>query len=181
MPSHTSHQNARSAKLLSTLPALLLCALFGLGACTTPSLPTVDLGSAVGQASAEIACEPLAGITPSCGFRNPEDLAVLPGGDWLMVSEMGPFLQNTPNTLSLFNIAANQRVAFDVAWETDQPRWGNKTCTAPDPAAFSPHGIDFLTLPNGKHQLLVVNHGSESIEFFAVSYTHMTLPTNREV
>ena len=37
----------------------------------------------------EVSCDELAGILSYCGFKNPEDLAVIPGGEFLLVSEMG--------------------------------------------------------------------------------------------
>ena len=39
-------------------------------------------GSMPGSSAApgEIACDELAGISSFCGFKNPEDLAVIPGG-----------------------------------------------------------------------------------------------------
>ena len=32
-------------------------------------------------------CEARDGATPLCGFQNPEDLAVAPDGEWLVVSQ----------------------------------------------------------------------------------------------
>lgn len=154
-----------------TALAFMTCiAALLLSACTVGSGPSATVSStAEPTANAQIDCSSAAGIKPACGFRNPEDLVVLPGGDWLLVSEMGPFLQNSPNTLSLFDIAANQRRALELRWLSEQPRWGDANCPAPDPASFSPHGIDFLTLPDGTQQLLVVNHGQEAVEFFEVT------------
>lgn len=171
--------NRNSTSFALSFSGLLLCAVaLVTTGCTTPSSST-DASAASATPTSEtdptahdIDCSATAGITPACGFRNPEDLVPLPGGDWLLVSEMGPFLQNSPNTLSLFNIAANQRVPLGLSWSTVEPRWGDADCPSPDPLAFSPHGIDFLTLPNGTHQLLVVNHGSEAIEFFELTQSN---------
>jgi sugar lactone lactonase YvrE len=118
------------------------------------------------QEAMPIACDEVNGIRPACGFKNPEDLAVVPGGELLLVSEMGTFLADTPNTLSLFNIATNQRQTIAVNWDADGTPWGDPNCTAPDPDKFSPHGIDLMTRADGRHQLLVVNHGDEQVEFF---------------
>ncbi|MDH3643372.1 MAG: hypothetical protein OES38_14815, partial [Gammaproteobacteria bacterium] len=43
-------------------------------------------------AEPQISCSEVNGIAPVCGFSNPEDLAVVPGGEYLLVSEMGPFM-----------------------------------------------------------------------------------------
>jgi len=123
------------------------------------------------HATAEVACDEVNGIRPACGFKNPEDLAVVPGGDLLLVSGMGTFLTDAPNTVSLFDIAGNQRQEISVNWEARGDRWGEADCSAPDPARFSPHGIDLMTRADGRHQLLVVNHGDEQIEFFELLNT----------
>ncbi len=113
-----------------------------------------------------IACDAAAGVTPVCGFHNPEDLAVVPGGEFLLVSEMGAFMTHEPTTLALLDIARSQRVPLTIDWETDEPRWGDPACLAPNAAKFSPHGIDLITRDDGRHQVLVVNHGDEQVEFF---------------
>ena len=59
------------------------------GALEPAVLPSVE---AVQQEDMPIACDEVNGIRPACGFKNPEDLAVVPGGDLLLVSEMGTFL-----------------------------------------------------------------------------------------
>jgi len=49
--------------------------------------------------------------------------------------------------------------------------WGAADCPGPPSPAFSPHGLDLATLPDGALRLLVVNHGGrESVEFFAVDH-----------
>jgi sugar lactone lactonase YvrE len=118
------------------------------------------------QEQGQVVCDEVNGIRPACGFKNPEDLAVVPGGDLLLVSEMGNFMTDNPNTLSLFDIATNQRQPIAVNWEAEGERWGDPGCPAPTPEKFSPHGIDLMTRTDGRHQLLVVNHGDEQVEFF---------------
>ncbi len=122
--------------------------------------------AALAPADSNIACDTVAGITPVCGFHNPEDLAVVPGGEFLLVSEMGAFMSDEPNTLSLLDIANSQRAPLQINWASTEPRWGDAACIAPDAEKFSPHGIDLMTRADGRHQVLVVNHGNEQIEFF---------------
>jgi len=117
-------------------------------------------------ASTAIACDEVANINPVCGFHNPEDLVVVPGSDFLLVSEMGAFLTDAPGTLSLLDIKNHQRAPLTINWATTEPRWGDVACVAPVAEKFSPHGIDLMTRPDGRHQVLVVNHGSEQVEFF---------------
>lgn len=116
-----------------------------------------------------IDCTVAAGITPICGYLNPEDLAVIPGGEFLLVSEMGAFMSDRPNTLSMLDIAADVRAPLSIGWAEPAERWGDPECVAPETAKFSPHGIDLITRVDGRHQLLVVNHGDEQVEFFELT------------
>ena len=117
----------------------------------------------------EVSCDELAGISSYCGFKNPEDLAVIPGGEFLLVSEMGAFMSDLPNTLSMLDITRGERVPIEINWEPREPRWGDASCQPPEASKFSPHGIDLITRTDGRHQLLVVNHGDEQIEFFELT------------
>ncbi len=126
-----------------------------------PSMP-----NAASAEPAAVDCSAAASITPICGFLNPEDLAVIPGGEFLLVSEMGAFMSDQPNTLSMLDIAVGARTPLAIGWSEPAERWGDPECAAPDAEKFSPHGIDLITRRDGRHQLLVVNHGDEQIEFF---------------
>ena len=112
-------------------------------------------------------CHPSADMTVHCGYQNPEDLVALPGGNFLVVSEMGEFLTDAPGRLSLLNLVSGKREMLSIAWSATATERGEVACPAPDIKAFSPHGIDLVMLNDGPLQLLVVNHGGrESIEFF---------------
>lgn len=151
----------------------LAAAAFVLSACGPSSSVEQQTaeGSMPGSSAApgEIACDELAGISSFCGFKNPEDLAVIPGGDFLLVSEMGAFMSDLPNTLSMLDIAQGERLPIAINWEPTEPLWGDVTCQPPEVAKFSPHGIDLITRADGRHQLLVVNHGDEQIDFFELT------------
>jgi sugar lactone lactonase YvrE len=114
-------------------------------------------------------CQSSGDMTVHCGYKNPEDLVALPDGKYLVVSEMGEFMADTPGTLSLLNMLTGKREPLTVAWSQSTSKLGDETCPAPDAEAFSPHGIDLTALSDGALQLLVVNHGKrESVEFFEV-------------
>lgn len=117
-----------------------------------------------------LSCEPMAGMTPYCGFKNPEDLVKIPGADLLIVSEMGEFMADSPGALSLLDLATGTRKTPRIFWTGEDASWGEAECPAPDRAAFSPHGIDLTIRDDGAVALLVVNHGKrESVEFFEVA------------
>jgi hypothetical protein len=112
-------------------------------------------------------CSAMDGVSVYCGYQNPEDLVLVPGGGLLVVSEMGEFMLDTPGRLSTLDLATGARGAIDIDWSAAGAAWGEADCEAPDVAAFSPHGIDLGTRSDGSHQLLVVNHGlREAVEFF---------------
>jgi len=117
-------------------------------------------------------CSPRGGARPVCGFQNPEDLALLPGGRTLIVSEFGSLEGDRPGRLALYDIDSGART---LAYEGGAaaalvPGWGEETCPGPPPVGFSPHGLDLARRPSGELALLVVNHGGrESLELFEVT------------
>ena len=125
-----------------------------------------------GVATELLSCEARNGITAHCGYQNPEDLVLTPDGELLVVSEMGEFMMDTPGALSALSLASGERTSIAIDWSGEGDRWGDPACPAPDVAAFSPHGIDLITLADGRHELLVVNHGlREAVEFFELAST----------
>jgi hypothetical protein len=114
-------------------------------------------------------CDPVGGATPLCGYQNPEDLALLPGGRHVLVSEYGT--DRGPGRISLLDLETrSRRVLFEGGGAPAPGPWGAFDCEGPPTAAFSPHGIDLDRRPDGALQLLVVQHGGrESVEMFEVS------------
>jgi len=116
-------------------------------------------------------CEPRGPARPVCGFQNPEDLAVLPGGRRLLVSEFGNIEGTRAGRLALYDLATDARTVLYDGGETAAAgdRWGDPACPGPPPRGFSPHGIDVARRADGRLVLLVVNHGGrEAVEFFDV-------------
>ena len=116
-----------------------------------------------------VGCEPGAGMTPDCRFRNPEDLVAVPGGGKLIVSQMGAMDGSEAGSLALYAAGGEIRVlAPDFAAFHDRS-WGSADCVPPDQDRFSPHGLDLVERADGRWMLLAVNHGGrESVEFFEV-------------
>ena len=56
-----------------------------------------------------LSCQTMNGMTPHCGYQNPEDLVHIPDTELLIVSEMGEFMADSPGALSLLNITNGQR------------------------------------------------------------------------
>lgn len=164
--------------------AMALCAVLVSG-CSEDgaSVPAVEAAEAAAEEAAAMAdtsaegaaavpaCDEQNGIKPVCGFKNPEDLAVVPGGELLLVSEMAAFLSDDAGALSLLDLRQEQRRPIEIVWQDERASedWGEPACPAPRVARFSPHGIDLTTRDDGRHQLLVVNHGDERVDFFELA------------
>ena len=184
-PRHAKQSGAMAAGMTRlcgvSMAILMLAACSDADRSDPPSAP--ETGSEVAPATSAAdpavpACGESNGIRTVCGFKNPEDLVVVPGGEFLLVSEMGAFLSDAPGELSLLNVAQEQRHDLPINWElrsdaerrgSDAERWGDQNCSPPTPARLSPHGIDLVTRDDGRHLLLVVNHGDEQVEFFELA------------
>jgi len=154
---HRSFRASGLALLVSLVRVAALTCSAALGAaCTSGAPPIAD-------------CEARDGIEPLCGFQNPEDLARLPGTDWLVVSQM--HRASSAGGLVLWNATTGARMAgYPGDRPNDQPdtAWGDAACPGPIGSALDPHGIDLRATVDGS-RLLVVNHGGrESIEWFAI-------------
>jgi hypothetical protein len=131
------------------------------------------LATGCGGPEGIVGCEDAGGLHPICGLQNPEDLAVLPGGRALLVSQFGTMDGSRAGNLAVLDLATERTVpvfppAFGGPIASDE-RWGDPACPPPSASAFSPHGIDLSRRSDGRLQLLVVNHGArESIEWFEV-------------
>jgi hypothetical protein len=113
-------------------------------------------------------CDPLGDVRFICNQVSPEDLAPVPGGEWLISSGMA-----ANGAIRLINLRdQTTTVLFPTA--TPKERWNKKTygaCPGPiDPAeqaAFRAHGLYLRDGGNHPHTLFVVHHGNrESIEVF---------------
>ena len=134
-------------------------------------------GAAGAAAPSADSCTPRDGMVPVCGFSQPEDLEVLPGGQALIASEMNFAMDDAggmtygPGQLSLVDLATDTRRTLypaEASMEPEDNSWGDPSCHSIGPA-LSPHGIHLSRRTDGKQQLLVVNHGlRSSVEFFEV-------------
>src|SRR5215510_431131 len=100
----------------------------------------VSLGPiACGSTPAITSCEPIGHAAPLCGFQNPEDLALLPDGRHVVVSEYGD-VGLRPGRISLLDLASGGHESLFAGGPSAGPgTWGDPHCEAP--ALCSPHGI----------------------------------------
>ena len=126
------------------------------------------LGFAEGRVAA--ACDPLGDIKFICGPISPEDLAVVPGDNWVIVSG-----DREGGRIHLINTHSKTATAvFPTATPNERPdKKSYPTCPGPiDPTegnTFNAHGLYLKKGNNRVHTLYVVHHGKrESIEVFDV-------------
>ena len=103
-----------------------------------------------------------------CLVKNPEDLAVTPDNDFLIVSEFGgiePLEEMIPGKLSLLNLKTEEIEPLDMSYSNNT--WGDGLCSRKNNDLLGPHGIDLITRNDGLYQLAVVNHIEyESVEMY---------------
>ena len=113
-------------------------------------------------------CESDETFTVYCNYQNPEDLAVLPDGRHILVSEFGAIIPLSPNNvqgnLSLLDSTDGSKKNLEI--EMSDNVWGDPECQR-DSMVLSPHGIDINERLDGSYQLAIVNHmPTETIELF---------------
>jgi len=113
-----------------------------------------------------------------CGFRNPEDVEVVPSMQALIVSEMS---DERPGSLAVVDLRVDSPAPVRL-WPVDgttgetrsqptaPPGWLDADCSTPPIAGrFSPHGITAVDAGNGSAIVAVVSHGDrEAIEAFGL-------------
>ena len=113
-------------------------------------------------------CESDETFTVYCNYQNPEDLAVLPDGRHILVSEFGAIVPLSPTNvqgnLSLLDTTDGRKKNLEI--EMADNVWGDPECQR-DSMVLSPHGIDINERLDGSYQLAIVNHmPTETIELF---------------
>ncbi|MGH0036721.1 MAG: hypothetical protein ACQGVK_16985 [Myxococcota bacterium] len=162
----TSDGESGSIARASRRGAVLVCAgLAALAACSRSADVLDGCGDAEGWSSI-------------CEFSNPEDIALVPGTPWIVVSEFPP--EGEAGALVAFRaIDERRRTLYPdgpdeglLSAAAPMAGWGDPECPGPpDRAVFAPHGIDVRSDPNGAGVLAVVNHGGRhSVELFEIGY-----------
>lgn len=121
----------------------------------------------------EDTCTPGSGITPICGFMAPEDLEVLPGGEFLLAGGLS-LHDGGEGDLRVMKISDHSiQKIYDVSdsesAQVNSEGWGDSNCPGP-PAGFSAHGMKLTQDETGRNILLVINHTSrEAVEYFEIT------------
>lgn len=115
-----------------------------------------------------------------CGIQSPEDIAVVDGDDYLLLSELGDMGERS-GRIVLFNVASEE---FQAAYPYPEKQaaapdnvQGSADCLTPPTEEMSPHGSHLVKLNNGSWRYLVVNHGDrEAVELFSVERNEEDIP-----
>ena len=106
-------------------------------------------------------------LTVYCITSNPEDLALTPDNQSLIVSEFGgirPYEESQEGSFSIFDLTTSSIKEMPIIMGLNV--WGEPQCQR-NSETFGPHGIDLNKRDDGSYQLAVVNHyPTETIELF---------------
>ncbi len=157
-----------------TLARLGLAAMFALG-CRAPDpapQPTLDAGEAPPGFTVYGAapCEPVGEIQFICDLISPEDLAILPGSEWVIASGA-----QEGGRLHLVSVRDKTTTVLFPTPLQDERHDTTTYPTCPGPLApeeqeiFRAHGLYLKPGEGAVHTLYVVHHGMrESVEVFEV-------------
>ena len=106
-----------------------------------------------------------------CIVKNPEDLALTPDNNYLIISEFGsiePLGEVTPGKISLLDLNSKELINLPINFKDKE--WGDEDCEMHEKGLLSPHGIDLVRRADGRYQLAVVDHLiQESVEMFELT------------
>jgi hypothetical protein len=117
-------------------------------------------------------CAPSGDLQMICGPEAVEDLVRVGATPWLIGSGMSE--GGKGGHLRLIDTRGRHWETLYPAGKPGAPRDAKRfpDCAAePEPQKFSAHGIVLRDAGRGSQELLVVNHGREAIEYFAVTAT----------
>jgi sugar lactone lactonase YvrE len=130
----------------------------------------MEIAGQAPRAQAPAPCTPQGNVQYVCGLTSPEDLVLVPGGNWLIASEYGG-----TGGIRVINVHdKTTTLAYPTAEAKDKlDKKTYDTCPGPpdaaDKAMFTTHGMALREGKSSQHTLYVVHHGKrESIEVFQV-------------
>ena len=115
-------------------------------------------------------CTPVGNVHFVCGQQAPEDLVLVPGGDWVLATSYSGSggiklisVRDKTTTVAYPSAAAKEQLDAKTYDSCPGPP------DAEDKARFTTHGIALIVGKNNRHMLQAVHHGKrESIEVFEV-------------
>jgi sugar lactone lactonase YvrE len=118
-------------------------------------------------AQAESVCSADEQLSTFCGFQNPEDLDLLPGGEALIATGFGGLPPAIPGTMYVVNVDDGSSYVPSITFEENT--WGDTACLR-DSEEISPHGLSLVRREDGALSLAITNHlPRETIELFEMT------------
>ncbi len=154
------------------LPVLAAVSAMAMLAAAQPS--PAQPPAAAGQAPA---CDPGVAVRFVCGVRNPEDLVLIPGTDWIIGSQWVMNPGQGPG--GLFLIDRKAHTATKLTAPAGVARKPFAACEGPPVLArLSTHGLHVRAAGRGRAILYAVGHGGrEAIEVFDIVIPRSGPPT----
>lgn len=127
--------------------------------------PAVAVGGVPSVSARARRCGPVHELHFVCGAEQPEDMARIPGTDWVVISEFRP-----NGGLKLLNAKALRVHRWRFRDTVGPDALGAANCPGPpDPQELDTQGLSLRSVGSGHYRLYVVNHGGrESIEIFSI-------------
>ena len=118
-----------------------------------------------GSLHAQQTCEASGGLEFVCGPKNPEDLVLVPGTQWIVSSGMA-------EGAGFYLVDAENGAWSVLPFQTQHDATFAGCTTPPSPATLNTHGLNIRAAAPGRARLNVVGHGArEAIEIFDVDAT----------
>jgi hypothetical protein len=102
-----------------------------------------------------------------CGYKNPEDLALTPDGNFLLATGFGGVPNPLLNEITLIDLGSMERRVIEIVLSENS--WGSAEC-ARTTTDFSTHGLDIVQRQDGRHMVAMTNHlPAETVELFELA------------
>ena len=143
----------------------ILVLLAAIAACT--DRPEVTPSAASQSKNIQSPCASDQSLTAWCGYKNPEDLAPTPDGDFLLATGFGGIPNPVLNEVSLIDLGSMEKWGIEIVLAENT--WGSRTCTRTN-TDFSTHGLDIVQRQDGRYMVAMTNHlPSETVELFELA------------
>ena len=140
-----------------------------------PDYQSEAQSAAVINAAAVDPCDVDSTFIVWCGYKNPEDLAVTPDGEFLLATGFGGIPDSVLNEMSIIKLSTMQHSPVEITLADNI--WGDPSCERTT-TGFSTHGFDIKQRGDGRYMVAATNHlPEETIELFELLQT----PTSWEL
>ena len=131
----------------------ILIVLAALAACA--ERPEDVSGTVSDPSNVQAPCASDQSFTAWCGYKNPEDLAPTPDGNFLLATGFGGIPNPVLNVITLIDLRSMAKRDIEIVLADNT--WGSADCTRTT-KDFSTHGLDIILRRDGRHMVAMTNH-----------------------